>query len=742
MVKIKRIGISLTALAMSFGIMSVASAETTQVPQVERLQIEVASKDTTITKNDLIKKFKELFPKKFDSLSTNDFNMSSGHYFPEDKTVRYELSFSKMIQGKDIHGSITFAGDNLVVENLYLQPVGEADALFPSKVSKEEAQKIAYDFIKEFSGGEKYQLEKNNSNNYYYYFNQLLTEPIRYNFSFVRTENEVEIPDQRMEVTVFGNGEISQFYRYPVSNAANTFDDVKKIKNENEVLSRVQNNLNLQLQYQILHDYRTNERSVQLVYNPSQQFIGVHAINGKWQTINGFTTKLADSKKIEKLVQKPLAPRKNGINVEDAKKIAKELLSINSDKITLKMNSVVESTNSNGKEVIRVDYMYEYQNNGFGTSMELDKQTGEILQFHNMRNDVYREMGQNLNNNKKITSSQALTKAIDYLKKWVPSYLHNYAKPITEPNFDEKSGIYYFSFPRLVNGIVVSGDEISVSVNADGSLNSLFVNAQEIDNWPSTKGILSQKEAEKLFKDALSLKLQYTKENSLEETKHYSLVYVPVYNEKSFTSLDATTGKWTSMFGEKDYPIVSHSTAEEELNYLIQNNILDVKDSNFNADTTVKKGEALKTLVRSISYFYEEYYPQQKEFHQTFDSIGPKHPYYHVVERAVAMGILDSKDGNFNPEANVTREELAVWYIRVLGLEQAAKHAEIYKLDLQDANDVTYTGYVALANKLQLLPAENNQFKPKQTVTYADLAVSTIRLAHKVYERNNANRYY
>ena len=92
---------------------------------------------------------------------------------------------------------------------------------------------------------------------------------------------------------------------------------------------------------------------------------------------------------------------------------------------------------------------------------------------------------------------------------------------------------------------------------------------------------------------------------------------------------------------------------------------------------------------------------------------------------------------NFDFDSPITREELAAWYIRVLGLEQAAKHSSIYKLDFADANKVQieYTGYVALANSMGLLKTDQNNFNPDQEVTYAELAVSTIRLAHEMSEK-------
>lgn len=744
MSKIKKVGIPVLTIAMSLGMMSVGSAQTLEQLPAKKQLIEVAAAtETSISKNELVKKFKEFFPKKFDFLSVSDFNMSTGHYYPDDEIIRYELSFSKVIQGKEVYGSVTFSGENLDLESFNFIPVDQKDALFPAKVTKEEAQKLAQDFIKKFSNGKQYQLDKYNDEYYYYYSNQLLTEPIQYYFSFILTENDIEITDQRIDVVVLGNGDIVQFYHYPMNSGKNTFDKAENLVSEKEAASKIKENMNLQLQYQVNYDYRTDKPNVQLVYTPLTQYTGVNALNGQWLTNNGFTENLPKNQEIEKLVQQPLQPRQGAITVEDAKEIAKKLLSIDSDEIKLRFDSIEERTVADGKEIISIYYSYENRNGGYGTSLELDKQTGEIISYYNIKNEVLNESGDTTTSGKKLTSDQALSKAINYLKEWVPSSLHNYIKPMIEPYVDEDMGVYNFTFPRIVNGIIVAGNDISVGINFDGALNNIYVNELAIDEWPTTDGILSKEEAKKIFDEALSLKLQYAKENNQEETKHYSLVYNPVYNEKSSTSIDATSGEWTSMFGGIEYPIVKHKTAEEELNYLIQNNVLEVKDSNFNADLSVSRGEALKVLLKSISYFYDTQYPQEEESHQTFDDISPDNQYYQVVERAVSMGILDAEKGKFNASDNITREDLAVWYIRALGLEQAAKHSELYQLKgINDAKDVSYPGYVALADALKILPSENGLFNPKKSVSYAELAVSTIQLAHKVYENGNAYRYY
>lgn len=742
--KLKTIGITLVSSALSFGIFSSAAGATTFANgQPEKIQIQVAATETAFTKNDLIKKFHELFPKQFDFLTNNDFQMHGSHFYPEDDTLRYSLSFTKVIDGKRLYGHVGFVGDKLEIENYSYQPPNEKEALFPAKVSKDEARKIADNFMKKFLNEGEYQLE---ANQYNYYPQQILTEPIRYSFSFARTKNQVAINDQRIEVTVLGNGEIVGFYKNSAKLDSSTYDDVKLVKDKNDILKNVKENLSVDLQYQVDMDYRTGESRVQLVYQPTLKMRGVNAISGEYLTTNGYSADFPEKTKLEKVSANPLPPRKNGITVEEAKKIAEQLLSIKSDKVKLSIDSISEMENYNGQEVISINYMYQYANSGTGSNIEFNKQTGEILQYHSMKSHILEQIGEKPNKDNAISKQEALEQAVNYVKEWVPSYLHNYAMPLEDPYTDDILGTYNFSFPRVVNGILVMGDQINVGIAADGSLINLYVtNYQKVENWPSIDKVISEENAKTILKDALSLKLNYMKKDYKQENKHYDLVYVPVFNEDSFTFLDANTGRWNSLNGVENTTVISHPWAEEELNYLINAKILDVKDSKkFNGDAAISKGEAIKVVMNSLTYFYAGgYYGERDNLKQTFDNIDPKHPLYQPIERAVEMGIIKPTSKSFDVDSPIKREELAAWYIRVLGLEQAAKHNNIYKLGFADANKVQkeYTGYVALVSAMGILESDKNNFNPTREVTYAELAASTIRLAHEMAEKRNGYYY-
>ncbi|MEK3980207.1 PepSY1/2 domain-containing protein [Psychrobacillus sp. FSL K6-2836] len=739
----KHVGIILGASALSLGLFSANVSATTTLNEQPPVQIQAASTENVFTKEDLIKKFRALFPKQFDFLTNADFQMNGGYYYPGEETMRYDLFFTKTISGKQLYGNVSFVGKDLQIENFSYQPATVTEALFPAKVSKDEAQKIAGDFMKKYLEGGEYQLE---TDSYGYYPTQLLTEPIRYSFSYTRLKNKVSINDQRIEVSVLGNGEIVGFYRNLNANKASTFDDTKQVKAKDAILKKVKENLYLEKQYQIETDYQTGERHVRLVYQPIPSLLGVHASSGKYLTLNGYSADFPKKSTISMLASKPL-PTKNegGITIEEAKKIAEQLLKIDLKDVKSNIESIRETKNYNGQEVYSIQYMYSFPNGGSGANLEINKQTGEVTQYYNVKSEILEQLGEKPSEAKPLSEKQALEKAIEHIKKWVPSYLHNYAKPMEVAYLDEMQGSYMFNFPRVVNGVIVSGDSINVGVAKDGSLNNLYVNYQEVENWPSVDKAISEKQAKEILTKALSLRLNYMKANQKQENNHYDLVYSPLFNERSFSTLDALTGEWQSLNGENNSTVVTHPWAEEELNYFINAKILDVKDpKQFNGDAAISKGEALQVLMKSLTYMYGGYYyPEQENRNQTFDNIDPDHPLYQSVERAVEMGVIKPDTKSFAIDTAISKEQLAVWYIRALGLDQAAKNSAIYKLSFTDTDKVQkeLLGYVALANSLELLEADQGAFNPKKEVTYAELAVSTIQLAHKISEKGRAFPY-
>lgn len=734
--KLKKLGIILTSTAFSVGILAPISHVSANVKESsERIEIQVASTETKVTKNMLIKKLRSLFPEEFQFVADNDFNSGPGHFYRDDTTVRYELNFYKTINGKDAHGSFVFKGDDLELESFYYQPANIAEAIYPAKYSENEAQKIAQKFLGKFVDSDNYKL-RDDYNEYGFNITRPLSEPITYSFVYSPIYNGVLIGDQSITIHVLANGEITGMSSNAESISKASFDRLDQKKNEEDMLAQVRDNLAVELRYYIDYDYRSNQRNVKLVYTPATGFNGVHALNGQWQTANGFTEQLPKTKSVEKISAQPLPPRKNGMTAAEAEEFAKNFLKVDESKAKLNIELVDERENDNGETIYSVSYTYMYGNGGSGSSLEINKATGELVQYHDLSRDFLVDNKVNA-----ISKDAALKKATDYLKEWAPSYLHEYSMPIEDAVFDQYSKEYYFTFPRIMNGIAVVGDGLYVGIGSDGSLRSLSVYKQKIDSWPSINKVISADKAKEAYSKALTLQLQYVKQD-MENKQHYDLVYAPTYNGSLFNQIDAISGEWLNNVDDsKEKPVISHPTAAKELNYLLNQNVLEVKDlANFNADAAVTKGEALKILLHSLTYGY---YGNGDGEKQSFNNIDKKHPLYGVVEQAVKMGIIQPAN-QFALDATLTRQEFAEWSIKLLQLDNVAKYKDIYKLNFADATsiDPAYTGYIALAHGMGLIDAQQNNFNATKSVSYADLAISTVRLAKAIQENKVDRNFY
>ena len=731
MAVMKKASVVLSAAALSLGLLAPVAGATTVDERMDRLPIQVAQTNAKVTKKDLMNRMKELFPTEFSSLEEKDFYMYTGYSYPGDSTVRYELSFSKQVKDNYIYGTLIFVGEDLQLEHFYYQPPESKDAFFPPKASEQEAQRIADSFIKRFDKASGYKLMPND----YAYAQQNLTQPIHYTFIYQKAEADVPIADRYMEVTVQGDGQLISFYNSGTQKGKSTYDDTSKKKDEAAIQTKVQDAVEAQLFYQLTMNYHTGEAEVQLVYRPDSRIVsGVHALSGDWVTMNGLAATLPKEQKITPIAPQALPPRQPDIAEAQVEQLALELLRVDLPGVTLTVESINETTNHTGRQVYMVQYMYEYAGGGVSTTLSVDKETGEVLEYYDIKSDLATQLEME---RKKGTLSQkeAMQRAIDYVKQWAPSYANEYAMPVADSHYIEHNDSYYFTFPRIVNGLLVEGDQINVNIGAGGELLGLSISSYQNLKWPTVTDVISKEEATKQLKDNVSLQLQYENIQSIGDEQHYSLVYRPMFKESGYAVIDAKTGNWLSGMEKVEYPTIEHPTAAEELNHLIRTGVLKV-DGDFNPDAAISKGEALTVLMKALTYAYD-YYPQEPESN-FFENISPDDELYPLLRAAVTMGILDESDKALKADTKLSREEVAKWAVRMLKLEAAAKYSDIYQLGYTDAATVApdKRGYVALVYAMGLLKAENNQAHPQKEMTYAELAKMTVLLANEMKQNN------
>lgn len=746
----KKFGILSLSALLAFGAFTpgvVANTVNEPKPE-ERMQIQIASAESVVSKEVLVERVRELFPGTFDFVSINDFHLQPSHRFPEDldHVVRHSLYFSKEVSGNYVHGNFEFIGEDLDLQHFYYRPHNVEDALFPPKVSRVEAEEIAEEFISNLADSGDYKL-RSNGFNFYPGHQQTLTEPIRYHFAFQKHQNGVPISDQHVNVEVLGNGDVVNFSGPHIRHQTVSYEDVNDVMEKSAALEQVKENFAVDLQYFVNYDHRTEETDVRLAYLPLPNVQGVHAPTGNWFVQNEFVEEVPSQKELEMLVEEPLEAKQEAISLDEAKAIVEELLNVDDyEELTLQIDRVEEVKNFQGRDVISVMYMvYDNRGSGSGTNIEIDKQTGEILRFHDLRREFLIDMGKIDNVEEKISYEEALEAAIKYAKQYAPSKLHQFAYPLVESTPSRDT--YHFSFPRVENGILVSGQSIGVGVSVDGMFTSISVNEYDVGDWPAKADVISEDEAVQQFSEKLDLELTYMSTDWQAEELQYQLVYTPDYDGNYL--INAITGEWESQGPAQDSdaieePVVEDHWAEEELNFMIEAGIIDVDDADaFNPDASVTKGEALEVIMKSLTRFYDYYFGRDDEMSNTFDNIPANHELYQVVERAVNLGILDGTKSEFAYDEELTRQELAVWYVKALGLDEAAKHNYIFKLDFRDGSLVheENTGYVALANAMGILTESNGWFRPDQEVTYGQVAVSAFRLARHAYKDDRFHRY-
>ncbi|WP_025025425.1 PepSY1/2 domain-containing protein [Caldalkalibacillus mannanilyticus] len=765
--KYKKLGVlTLTAAIAMSTVAPAAYAETVANPSssVNETAVEVIEKQDTqnlqdeigsIPKAQLVKRVHELFPNQFTFLDEADFRVELGNHFryggfkeEESHGLYFHKETSK---GNYAYGSFGFVGSDLQLISFHYTNSDVKDAFYPAKVSKDQAKELAQAFVNKVNKGTKYEVVDSEFD-YHYQANKTLTEPIRYGFSIEKIQNEVPVRGLGGNIEVLGNGEIVGFWSSAHSSKLN-FEPKNNLIGAEKALEQIKENLNLELRYVSEFDYRKNEGNVYLSYVPIPGIGGVQATSGKWYVDGKFMDSLPAVEKVKMLSETKKDVKTKAITKNEAKKMAEELLKTDREGINLVIQGVNEHTNHLNQTVYSVEYMYEAKNSGRGSSIQFNKNTGEILYFHNVNlNDFYVDSKAP---EVKLSYDEALKKAAAYVEKYAPSSMHTYAYPSGETEPEEYYNSYLISFPRVENGIEFVGDEISVFVSAeDGSMQGFNNLSTDYKELPSPEKVVDVEVAKAAFFENLELKLVYANEWSKDKKNDYKLVYEMNHSPKA-SYFNAVSGKWEApTFAlpvtqeESEKPTIKHAWAEDELNFMLEAKILTIKDKeSFNPDAVVTKGQALEILMKSLTRFWEGHsYYRGEEPKATFDNIGVDHPLFEVVDRAVQMGILDSTEKTFDLEAKLTREELAAWYVKALRLHEVAKHSQIYHVEFKDADkiDPKYKGHVAIASAFGILTGANEKFSPTQEVTIAQMAVATFRMANTVntIKLDNGRDYY
>lgn len=197
--------------------------------------------------------------------------------------------------------------------------------------------------------------------------------------------------------------------------------------------------------------------------------------------------------------------------------------------------------------------------------------------------------------------------------------------------------------------------------------------------------------------------------------------------KKSFIAGLAGTlvlGLATSAFAFTD--VTSSHWAQKYVDKLAELKVVNgVSETAFNPNGKVTRAEFAKLIVEAKGLSKEN--PAKA----TFSDVAADKWYYGYVEAAAKAGYVNGTgEGKFDPNANVTRQEIAKIIVEAAGLKADATKT----LTFADAADVSEwaKGYVAVAAENKFVEGYNNKFSPKNNATRAEAAKLTY--SEMVYE--------
>ncbi|AOT70190.1 S-layer homology domain-containing protein [Geosporobacter ferrireducens] len=621
-------------------------------------------------------------------------------------------------------------------------------------ITEEEAKKIAVDFLQKINPKEfKEVKEVEDSMNMYYggYY------PRNYYFRYVRMVNDIEFERNYINVEVDGiKGSISSYSCrwYDALNVPSKQGVIGEEKAAEILAKNVKMELSYLPQRKDPNFYDQKVERAKLVYAPS--YMNGYVVDAKEGVMLNWRGQSTIQEKIKDITQK----QKEDI-LKGAKPVVKQEKEIDKDRAAKIMEEILKQAMGEGYEIESMRYLsgenyWETSGNKAwsgqfvkkdsarrydeGGTITINALTEELIAMYSH----YWYGPETEAFEPKLDWEAAYDKAIEAVGTYFPEKIKNIKTEQTYIKNDHyvngklvQEQYYYFYFPRLINGIPYSQDNISVSVDVKtGQMREIRSSWNEDLIFQTAQGAIGSDAALKMYLENHEPQLIYTMFDMSENPENPNLQTKLVYRLKAkntaypFVQMDAFTGKFVDYNGEeikengsefKD-KIKGH-WAEKELSVLASQGIIDAKT--FDPDKKITRMEAIKMLISARGRVYMT----QEAEDLKFTNISKSDTNYRELQMAVRYGLLENKTVEFDGEAVITREEMAVLLVRLMQMENLAKIKDIYILPFKDADKVSpdKIGYIALCKGLELVGGSDGLFRPQEEATMAELAAAVYK---------------
>jgi hypothetical protein len=639
---------------------------------------------------------------------------------------------SKLGSGSSINVTVDAASGEIMNMSQW-----ENNPVQPKKIplhTKEEALKVAEELAKRLHPDKlnNTKLMDEYQNNLYHpiYNNDV------YSFYFARKLDGIDFQDNGIQIQIDKNTLKVRYFGLewetvlpiPDSKKAIKVDAAKKIYAEK---------LGIELAYQMIYPDSTGTPKLILVYtqknsnNPidaltgdiiSQPYYGpVYAMQERY-ALGGGDGRSASVPTPQE--QKVIDDSSKYISKEKAIEILKKYVSIDS-KFTMDNSSLYGGY---GFENATWNFSWNYTdktniNSYYYIYGAVDAVTGEVKNFNISSSDnEYKP-----NTTPKYTPEQCREIAEKYLKEIQPVKFKNseYREQYYDTNMKlQNVANYNMNFIRKENGVSAPFNNLNVNVSAyTGKITGFNMTWNNLE-FPDAKGVISLDDTYKTLYAKHDLMLKYIRVYDYNRYNESMIVKLAYMLDNFYGMIDAKSGQFIDYNGK---PITDTNKVP----------FTDIKGHKYEKDikllvelgildsTESKFNPDAKILQKDFVKFLikatqPDYYPIP---YTTTDST----EYDRYYESAINQNILAKKDKN--PEACVTTMEASKMMIKALGVGFVADLGNMFFSNLKDANTIPTKnmGYVAIADTMSLVDTADGYFKPNLELTKAATARMLIK---------------
>jgi hypothetical protein len=710
----------------------------------------------------------------FQSISLNAYYGTNGRNIPT-----WNINYAKKVKDQNygyLNVSINGLDGTLTAYSMNDSDPDHKPA-YPPKVDFAAAKDVASAFIAKVNPDKQKELIYDDSEEKA--FRTPLNGNYQYNIRFDRSVDGVPFAVNGISVSVNGDGQVTN-YNY------NWTDDVAFQANSGPITK--------EKAAQLFHDKADISLLYQIPYGAKGKKLPIISYMLGAFSLNAVTGELWNPvphpEASGPLTDKPLAERPSralNLTKEEAVKKVSTVFNLSSDyklqEATYNEGTNPETGETNSNWNLSWNTVSEKDPTGkimgSGAWASVNSKTGEVTNFNS-----YLPYGPD--NNKdiegKISLDDAVAKSVDFVKKQIPSYTDQLVlnQPSTKDYPEEQlkhMRNWDIRFNRVIDGVSAGGEAVTISIDrVTGQIMNYQFGLSDMPYPKEKPEILALDKAKELWLSQFDIKLNYVLEyggyngvlpiekykvmvaageippiapaTNANEKLEAKLVYtlIPKFSREPYL-LDAQTGKWrNSQTGEVmtlDKVTVSdidNHWAKNELQLMLDYQALDVQDGKVNPDQLIKRGELVKMLVIAMNGGNGGiYYGAERK--ASFADVSNASPYFAYVENAVDRGLLDV-GADFNPEATLSREEMAQLIVKALGYKSLAKFDGVFNSQFSDAADMKQVGTAAIVVGLNIMSLNDGKFAPQQEVSRAQAASAFFRFLQKRAELQDQPRYY